>query len=315
MTIELAVRPGARDTHKVRADGVEAAQDPSAMHPTEPSIRSLVDPALYLAADVLDDIERVRTANASRLRIMTASTEDSDGEIRGFGLDESHPDVARLAAMVDMLGKLEHDAELNLNRLMRRNPLYGWVKAQRGVGVKQAARLLAAIGDPYLNSATGKVRTMSALWAYCGYHVLPVGQERDATQVPLASGLGGDPGHGVVDTQRALAGVAPKRQRGQRVNWSPAAKTRAYLVATSCLKQLRKPCGRADGERIVHVDECRCSTYRLVYDGRREHTATTHPGWTDLHSFNDAMRVASKAVLRDLWRAARDYHLEVATDA
>jgi hypothetical protein len=46
----------------------------------------------------------------------------------------------------------------------------------------------------------------------------------------------------------------------------------------------------------------------VTYDARRAHTAVTHPDWTDGHSHNDALRVASKAILRDLWRAARDWH-------
>ncbi len=46
----------------------------------------------------------------------------------------------------------------------------------------------------------------------------------------------------------------------------------------------------------------------LATDQRRAHTATSHPEWTDGHSHNDGLRVASKAILRDLWRAARDWH-------
>jgi len=56
------------------------------------------------------------------------------------------------------------------------------------------------------------------------------------------------------------------------------------------------------------VPACACSPYRVVYDTRRAHTAVTHPEWTDGHSHNDALRIAAKEVLKDLWRAARDYH-------
>lgn len=132
----------------------------------------LADPLLALAADILDDLERTRIANQNRLRQLTRVEADSDGEERGFGLDESHPDVARLAAMVDALRKLEHDAELNLARRMRAHPLGPWVNAQRGVGMKQAARLLAAIGDPYAKpDADGgwAPRRVSDLWSYCGH--------------------------------------------------------------------------------------------------------------------------------------------------
>jgi len=316
---------GAAHVHD--AVGVEAGRDPAATGVPEPNAVTLLDPALALAADVLDDIERVRIANANRLLILTRSVEDSDGEVRGFGLDESHPDVARLAAMVELLAKAEHDAELNLGRMMRRHPLHTWIKAQRGIGDKQGARLLAAIGDPYINSSTGMPRTVSALWAYCGLHVLPAGQAACDTHIVTAGrsqlpvdregcdtrnsyvgGVGGDPGQPPDDTHRPVAGVAPKRARGQRANWSTRAKTKAYLVATSCMKQLVAPCARDGDGPAAHVDACSCSAYRVVYDARRAHTKVTHPDWSDGHSHNDALRIAAKAVLRDLWRAAREFH-------
>jgi hypothetical protein len=71
---------------------------------------------------------------------------------------------------------------------------------------------------------------------------------------------------------------------------------RAYLIATSCIKQARSP-------------------YRAVYDNRRAHTATTHPDWTAGHSHNDALRIVSKAILKDLWLAARDLHQAAGTEA
>ena len=54
----------------------------------------LADPSLMLAADVVDDLERVRIANENRLRQLTRAEVDSDGEERGFGLSADHPDVA-----------------------------------------------------------------------------------------------------------------------------------------------------------------------------------------------------------------------------
>lgn len=81
---------------------------------------------------------------------------------------------------------------------------------------------------------------------------------------------------------------AARRRKGQVSNWSTDAKTRAYLISTSIIK--------AGGP------------YREVYDKRRARTAESHPDWTDGHSHNDALRIVSKRVLRDLWRAARDWH-------
>ncbi len=279
-----------------------------------PMRKSLSDPALEMAAAILDDIEKARIANGNRLGQLTRTEPDEDGVMRGFGYDDTHPDVVRLATMVDILAGLEHDAELNLRRALRRHPLHGWVLSMRGVGEKQAARLLAAVGDPYIRpertlkdetiSPAGP-RTVSALWAYCGLHVVP-GQGASGDH-ELTAGDGGDPGLGALAAPVASAGVAPRRQRGKQSNWSMVAKTRAILIAQSCLKQLRKPCTSDEGS-ATHTDECTCSPYRLVYDRRRAHTAKTHPEWLPVHRHNDAMRVSAKEIVKDLWCAAKAHY-------
>lgn len=229
------------------------AGQPATIHRTTPETRpSLADPFLYLAAQAVDDLEKLRKASQNRLRILTTDAPDDDGITRGFGLTEAHPAVAAQAALAEGVARLEHQAVLELQRRMRKHPLGPWGKAQRGIGEKQLARLLAVIGDPYWNTAADRPRTVSALWAYAGYR----------------------PG--------------AKRQKGQRCNWSTEAKTRAYLIAESCMK--------AGGP------------YRDVYDRRRGHTAAVHPEWTDGHSHTDALRIAAKAILRDLWREASRLH-------
>lgn len=256
-----------------------------------PPAGPIVDPLLFVHATAHHDLEQQRIASAHRLRILTTTEPDDDGVMRGFGLDEGHPDVARLAGITQALVALEHDAELGLTRVFRRCAIHPWVKAQIGLGDKQVARLLGAIGDPYWHVAEGRPRTVSELWAYCGLHVLPSGHcNSDAHNRPAAgANLGSDPGHVGHAAQHRLAGVAARRRKGQKANWSTDAKTRAYLCATSCIKQASSP-------------------YRAVYLARREHTAGTHPEWTPGHSHNDALRITSKAILRDLWRESRRLH-------
>lgn len=136
----------------------------------------LIDPTLALAADILDDIEKVRIANQNRLRTLTTPKDqpDADGEFRGFGLDESHEDVARLATMVNTLELLERDATRNLEKAVKRHPLGPWIENAKGVGLKQGGRLLATIGDPYWHLAEDRPRMVSELHAYTGYHVWEV---------------------------------------------------------------------------------------------------------------------------------------------
>lgn len=242
----------------------------------------IVDPLLFVYATVHNDLEGQRIANQHRLRILTTTTPDEDGIMRGFGLTDQHPDVARLRAILTALESIEHEAELNLRRALRRCAIHPWIKAQVGLGDKQTARLLGVIGDPYWHLAEDRPRTVSELWAYSGLHVLHIPSDPD--------------GQGRADAHDPPAvGVAAKRRRGQQNNWSPEAKMRAYLCALSCIKKAQSP-------------------YRKDYVARREHTATTHPDWTPGHSHNDALRITSKAILRDLWREARRLHLERSPD-
>lgn len=254
-------------------------------------VRSLLDPLLTLASITLDDLEALRVAQENRYRSLTTTGTSENGVEWGYGLDDQDPQVSQAGAMVDSIKALEHTATLNLQRLMRKHPLGPWVKAQRGVGDKQAARLLGVIGDPYWHSAQDRPRTVSELWAYCGLHTLPAR-------------------HSTADAQGTSAGgeynIAARRRKGQQSNWSDEAKKRAWLIATSCLK--------AGGP------------YREVYDNRRAKTAQrahavecvrcgpsgkpAQPGthWSPGHQHADALRITSKTILRDLWRESRRVH-------
>jgi hypothetical protein len=292
----------------------------------------LADPLLALAADVLDDLERVRIANENRLRQLTRDETDADGKERGFGLTLDHPDVKRLAALVRALKCerkaaaekhrgccLEHDAELNLKRQLRAHPLGPWVKQARGVGEKQAARLLTSIGDPYIRPEIqrddGTVeptrpRRVSELWSYCGYHVLRTGHGSGATHDRGAGSghTGGSPDHGTADAQGVGVGVAATRARGQRANWSADAKMRAHLVAVSIVK--------AGGPYRDVYD-----TARTKYDDATHHTECKRCGPSGKpaqpgspisagHQHARALRAVAKEVLKDLWREAKRLHEE-----
>ena len=235
---------------------------------------SLFDPGLSMLASLLDDVEGARKSQDNRIRILTTHEPDEDGVYRGFGLDEDDPAVTTLQILAEGLDFVEAAVIKDLEKTLKKHPLGKYQKQAKGVGAKQLARLLGAIGDPYVNETAGTPRTVSQLWAYCGLHTLPAGA------MPLMTPI-----------KDAPQQVAAKRQKGVKANWSTDAKTRAYLIATSCIKQTG-------------------SEYRKVYDVRRAHTAVTHPDWTLGHSHNDALRIVSKRVLRDLWRAARDYHTE-----
>lgn len=270
----------------VARNNPDATLAPAPIQAARPGV-SLFDPSLDILACTLDDLETVRIALAHRLRILTAggpdeaeirellglkaaAKPDKDGVDRGFGMPAAHPAVRALIAHYQQVAATEHGAELAMNRQLRAHPLHPWIKAQRGLGDKQTARLLSAIKDPYWNDLHDRPRTVSELWAFAGYK----------------------PGQ--------------RRRRGERANWSADAKMRAYLVAVSCLKagggyrevyDQRK----AHTEGRAHESECvRC--------GPAGKPAQPGTPWSDGHRHADALRVVAKAILRDLWVEARRLH-------
>lgn len=160
--------------------------------PIVPADLAAADALLLVLADALDDTERVRIATGNRLRALR-----DDKRLDGT------PAADALEALHGQLTSMEHALALDLKRAMRRHPLGPWVAATIGVGEKQAARLLAAIGDP------GARPNPAKLWAYCGYHVID--------------------------------GKRPRRRKGEKANWSNTAKMRARLIAESCIKHAHSP--------------------------------------------------------------------------
>jgi hypothetical protein len=361
-----------------------------AMEVSAPTVaaRRLADAILLLRAEALSDLEATRIANENRLRSLR----------QDYGLSEG-PEIAAQTGLVQAIAELEHRAELELKRALRKHPLGAWVKTTQGVGEKQGARLIAAIGDPYWHSVHDRPRLVSELWAYSGLHVLHPGQRTAGDQMKharvqsdlhpghptsetpvkpagmeqttvgnagtdahirpadgspgrttnddhaLRAGAQTSVGHNFVDPHTDHAdgqnsagqrgadahtahaggpsdaigltcteahrpdagGVAPRRQRGQKANWNGAVKTRAYLVAESCIKK-------------------RDSPYRPVYDtGRAKYTDALHnhpcvrcgpagkpaqPG-SPLslgHQHARAMRLVMKAILLDLWLESKRLH-------
>ena len=82
---------------------------------------------------------------------------------------------------------------------------------------------------------------------------------------------------------------------------------RAWNVATSCIKQAESPyravydARRAATEGRLHAAPCvRC--------GPSGKPAAEGTPWSKGHQHADALRIVSKAILKDLWRAAREVH-------
>lgn len=244
--------------------------DTSTIQPTKSAYQSGIGGVTQL----LNDIEGIRIASDNRLRSLTRDEPDKDGVIRGAKLDESDPTVAVLAKYADEMNKMEERLIRDLQKQMRAHPLAGWVKREKGVGEKQAARLLEAVGDPYWNSLHSRPRTVSELWAYCGYSV--------------------------------KEGAAQRRKKGEKSNWSSEAKMRAFLMAESCIKTKGRyrdvyDDARAQYENAVHPTDCvRC--------GPAGKPALAGSPLSAGHQHARALRRVAKEILKDLWTEAKAVH-------
>lgn len=224
------------------------------------------DTALLILADALDDLEKCRISTTNRLGAL---------EREGWPM---FSDGGRLLALSQSLIALEKQCAGELKRAMREHPLGAWVDATIGVGEQQAARLLAAIGDPADRPNVAK------LWAYCGLHV--------------------------IDGQR------PQRRKGQKANWSTIAKTRAMLIAYSCMKNSESPYravydqAREAAKSKVHLHQCQNSKRPPKTPngcGTQAHPEWGAPGspWRPGHQHRYALGIVAKEILKDLWVEAR----------
>lgn len=243
----------------------------------------MADMRLETIAKHLDDIEGLRKTTANRLRILTTSEPDADGVVRGFGFSDNDPVVRFVQKSLEVLDAEEAATVKILQKQMKAHPLGPWCAKQKGVGEKTLARLIATIGDPYwIDEAffedddgnevhrPARSRTVSELWAYAGLHV--------------------------------VGGEGARRRKGVQSNWKTEIKTRAYLISEACVKAGVRKDADDDTKRVA------ISEYGKVYLDRRAHTAVTHPDWTPAHSHNDALRIISKTILKNLWIESKRIH-------
>lgn len=231
---------------------------------------------LYTAQ--VDGLEEFRIACDNRLRILVTPLDevDKDGKTRGFGLDPTDPALDSLRTVADGIQKLESVAIHAVEKAVRATLWREWLDSERskGVGAKQLARLLGAIGDPYWHPVENRPRQVSELWSYCGYAV--------------------------------VKGQAPRRKRGEKSNWSETARKRAWLIATSCMKAGGPyrdvyDTVRARYEGGVHEFECvRC--------GPSGKPAQIGSPLSAGHIHARALRGVAKEVLKDLWLESRRQH-------
>ncbi len=195
---------------------------------------------------------------------------------RADGEDSDAPHNVDPVLYEAVLDELTH-AEKTIGKAMRGcyrrvvDPdIIKWQQVTTGIGEHLLARLLGVTGHP--------VHTTRHHWEGDGAERVLV---CDGPYERRVSDLWSYCGHG--DANR-------KRSKGMDKDEAMAlgsdrAKMLVHLLAESCMKN-------------------RTSPFRRVYDERRARTAERED-WTDMHRHNDALRIVGKAILLDLWLAAR----------
>lgn len=197
--------PGASNLPQANKEAAPEIRAPAAtnVRPTSPVPTPICG---ALAADLVKDLrlaaEKLDAIESARIPLGQLA---GDYESKGV-LDLEF--LAYLRGVEDTLKLEEHQATLQLVRVLRRHPLYPFIKGTVGLGDKQTARFLASLGnaDPGRNERDDRPRRGPAeLWAYCGFS------------------------------------PDQKRRKGERSNWNPTAKMRMRLIAESCVKQMHSP--------------------------------------------------------------------------
>jgi len=237
------------------------------------------DVVLGVLASSVSDLETLRIAISNRVYSLTHTGPDVDDVLRGHQLAEDDPAVIAMQELLEGTKALEKLAIKAMQKRMKKHVLYEWVSKNKGVGEKTAARLLSALGDPYIRDMyvgegdelrhVLEPRTVSELWSYAGY--------------------------GVVN------GAAPKRTKGQKVNWNPEIRMRVWLIAETSI--------RSNGDYKPVYDETKASAMASPHlqDCARCKAKAGEP-LSKGHAHARAMRRVSKEILRDLWTLSKEWH-------
>lgn len=182
--------------------------------------------------------------------------------------------------MLQMLEQQEHAA---LRAVTRATGGEEWTErvaafVAETLGLGPAVLCIVGLLPPLPNFANP-----AKLWKYLGLHVLTDHQSGDTHLAPVGGRA----------PKRPTCGPICKKPDCIHDRWSFTLKS--YAIA-----------------RVVpSIVKCLASPYRAVYDGRKAHTAVTHPEWATanpkapkLHYERDAQRYVAKRVWRDVWRAA-----------
>ena len=173
-------------------------------------------------------------------------------------------------------------AEKQMEALAKTLPVYQFVEKISGFGALGLATIVAECASNNAPMSVGSYRHFYKVWKRLGY-----------------------------SPYEGLAGSTWKRP-----TWRPRALTSEEWIANPFSGERYSLIQQIGESLLKHQTISKLKTasgktepkgpYGAIYCNRREHTATVHPDWSDMHAKRDAERIVVKNLLRDLWRAWRD---------
>lgn len=254
------------------------------------SIESLIASAIGFRLDATEKDRKAAFAKAKayRLAIEKGGEGHLDGDTQaGVALSAIKPLILASAAGRKTWDDLKSAAVKDMERLTKSLPVYGFAKSVRGFGSLGLACIVAEAGIPI-----GEYRTVSGLWKRMGLAVFDGKRQQRCRDKDEA----------------ARHGYSPKRRSEV---WA--------FGSDSMFRQQWNADRDEDGNKPdesgkpVAVPAHPSGPYGEVYARRRATTdlrieataelpASSPDKWTKARCHNDARRVMTKALLRDLWR-------------
>jgi len=197
-------------------------------------------------------IQKIRIQTGNRIHAMIYGNGNGNGNGHNGSSLSHHPGlVDTVHKQIDLrLKEIETGISKDIKTFIKGMPLWElYLKDVKGIGETFAAALIAEIVD------IGRFRKVASLWKYFGLHV--------------------------------VNGKAPKKTKGQKIDWNPRCRTLAWKI----------------GEAFIKIGDR--GFYGRMYRKFKEEDAAKNPNLTKAHLRARAKRKTVKLFLAHLWQAWR----------
>ena len=219
-----------------------------------------------------------------KLRIQSSNRNTTNTVV----LDAKHG--THLDEQAGTISSLERRELTNIRRMLRKHPLWPWLKEQKGCGPTMSGVIVSEID-------IHRADTVSALWSYCGLAVDP------------------------------RTGKAVRMRRGEKAGYNPWLKSKLVKVLGDCLIRANSPWRKfyddyKHRKQNTMIDVCMLCNGEKVFKPKKaegeesaqakkctncDGTGGPAPwGQSDAHRHNAAIRYMVKMFLQEMWKVWRE---------